>query len=903
MIPSYGRDAIDLRAFSSAFGSDEIIVIALHAEHLFSPGMLRRLDDLTRRALVLPHVSSVLSPTNARDLDGDEMGPFTTVPYEKVVSGETTPQDLGRALASHPLFGGLLVADTDDSGVPATAAILITLRAEADTPDFRRDLVARVRALAGLAGHGLEAHVAGLPVEKVDVAAYVARDQMVFAPLIFAMLGVVTFVLYRHPAGVIVPMSVALASVVWSLGLYAMAGRALNPVTSLITPVILVVSVAGAIHLTNHHLAGRAEGLDPANALARACDRSRVPCFNAAFTTAAGLASLVFLPIPAIRDFGLFSAAGVMLSYLLTMVAAPLLLWMLPDSPSRLASVFQQRRVELALRSTVAGVCRRPVVASVGALVVLGCCVLGVSRIRVETDLVGSLRESSPLRRATTFIDERLTGVNSLEIVISGVEATDPAGMQAAASFEKEVRSLPGIRHLTGLPDLYARANRAFHGGDDAFQRLPEGIAAAEDLADFLQLLRREAPEQISRFVTGDGRVLRLAARVTALDSGSSQRLFEQVRESASRCGLHDVVLTGSFVVLSNMSTTLVRNQVRGLVPALAVILAAMVVQFRSLKLGLLSAIPNGAPVLMVYGVMGWAGIPLSVPTAMIASIAVGMTVDNTIHLMARFRQEFSRRAGYEAALEAMLDSSGRAVVFSTITVALGFFVAAFSSFQPSVHFALLMGAALLLGLACELVLLPLTLVLFKPLGRPGAPRSSSAATALILVLMAAVATTVPRAAGDLLPPAREITLKDQFGNQDGPSRHRGATVLLLYGKATGLRRMRSWELKILEQAASGLQVVRALDARAARGRKTEAQVNERLRRDVPPEVSILVDWNGQLSARYALPDEEITVTILDPKGDACGTEAGPVSDEALGRVLAGIVKIRERGTCGLTGR
>ena len=501
--------------------------------------------------------------------------------------------------------------------------------------------------------------------------------------------------------------------------------------------------------------------------------------------------------------------------------------------------------------------------------------------------------------RATKFIDARLTGVNSLEILVSSVSPTDPAGMQAAAVFETEVRSLPGIRHLTGLPDLYARANRAFHGGDDAFHRLPEGPGAAEDLEDFLQLLRREAPEEIGRFVSSDGRTLRLAARVNALDSASSQRLFEQVRASASRSGLHDVVLTGNFVMLSNMSTTLVRNQVRGLVPALVVIMVAMVVQFRSVRLGLLSAIPVGAPVLMVYGVMGWAGISLSVPTAMIASIAVGMADDNTIHLMARFRQEFARRADYEAALDAMLDSSGRAVVFSTITAALGFFVAAFSSFRPTVDFALLMGTAMLLGLACEMVLLPLTLILLKPLGRPAAPGRSVVSTAMIAFLMAAAATTLPCAGGAAPAPAGAITLKDQFGNQDGPSRHQGKTVLLLYGKPAGLRRMKSWELKVLERAGDGLHVIRAMDARAAKGKKTEAQVDERLRGDVPPEIAILVDWEGQLQARFSLPDDEISVTILDPKGETCGTETGPVSEAKIGRVVERITRIREKGVCG----
>src|SRR5207247_153730 len=239
-----------------------------------------------------------------------------------------------------------------------------------------------------------------------------------------------------------------------------------------------------------------------------------------------------------------------------------------------------------------------------------------------------------------------------------------------------------------------------------------EGPEAREDLADIGRLLKEQAPAELARFVAPGHGTLRLAARVTALGSAASQQLFARIRRASTLAGLPGIALTGNFVVLSDMSTSLVSNQMRGLAPALLLILAAMAVQLRSLRLGLLSAIPTGAPVLMTYGLMGWLGIPLSVSTAMIASITLGMTDDNTIHLLARFREEFARDGDYEIALAAMMDTSGRAVLFSTLTVAAGFWVGAFSSFLPSVHFAVLTGLTLLLGLLCEAVLLPLTLIL-----------------------------------------------------------------------------------------------------------------------------------------------------------------------------------------------
>jgi preprotein translocase subunit SecF len=654
-----------------------------------------------------------------------------------------------------------------------------------------------------------------------------------------------------------------------------------------------------------------------------------VPCFNAAFTTAIGFGSLVLMPIPAIRDFGLFTAVGVMLSYVFSMVLAPLLLDTLPDPPPRRAAAFRPGPLERALQKAVRVIARHPVPAAAVSVAVLALAVTGLARIRVETDLIAALRPSSPLYQATRFIDRHLTGVNSLEILVPGVSPDDPEGLRRVESFERVIRTFPGIRKVLGLPDLMARVHRAFHAGDDAWERLPAGPGAADDLADIRELLEKEAPADLARFVSGDGAMLRVATRAAAMDTSASQALFERIRAAAGAAGLEGVMLTGNFVVLSDMSTSLVRNQVQGLVPAFLMILLAMMVQFRSWRLGLLSAVPNGAPVVMVYGLMGWAGIPLSVPTAMIASVAVGMTVDTTIHLMAHFREAFASGIGYEPALEKMIDASGRAVVFATLPVALGFYVGVFGSFLPSVHFAVLTGTALLLGLVAEIVLLPLMLVLFRPLGRE-APvlkaggRETAGPPAAILPAILAGLLLVPSgwvgadgatggadaagvAAEDAAPApapgkrsagAAALLLRDQNGRRDGPGLHRGETMLLLFGKPTGLRRMKTWEKRILAKAGDPVRVLRAVDVREVRGTKTEAEIDARLRKDVPPEIAILVDREGELARAFALPDAEVSATVIDPLGEACGTVSGPADEEGVARMTRMLAGVREKGSC-----
>src|SRR5690349_10832221 len=284
----------------------------------------------------------------------------------QVTAGKLSPAGLGMRLGSHPLFGGLLVAKDAH-----TAAVLVELEGGTRATDSRPKLVADLRRLAPHAGLGSPAFIAGIPVEKVDVATYIARDQMIFVPLVFLILAAMTAVLYRHPVGMLVPLTTVTLALVWTLGVFGLAGRALNPVTSLMTPVILVMSLEGTIQLLNQYLRGRAQGLARPAALEQAHRLMRIPCFSAALTAAIGFISLLTLPIPAIRDFGLFTAAGILIGYGLTIVLTPLLLASLPDFPPRVIRAFEPGPVERGLSRVVQWVCAHRMTTALGVGAVL----------------------------------------------------------------------------------------------------------------------------------------------------------------------------------------------------------------------------------------------------------------------------------------------------------------------------------------------------------------------------------------------------------------------------------------------------------------------------------------------------------------------------------------------------
>ena len=450
MIPTGRSDLDALRTFHARFGSDEVVVLALHSDRLFSPESLERIDRLTQRVRALPHVAQVLSPTNVRDLDGDELGPVPVVPYQQVQAGKLKPEAMGTRLGSHPIFGGLLVSKD-----ARTAAVLVELEESTGPADSHRDLVANLRRLASEAGPDTTAFVAGIPVEKVEVATYIARDQKIFVPLVFLILAVMTAVLYRHPVGMLVPLAVLTLALVWALGLFGLTGRSLNPVTSLMTPVILVMSLEAAIQLLNQYLAARARGLARLAALEQADRRMRIPCFNAALTAAIGFLSLLVLPIPAIRDFGLFTAVGIMLGYALTIVA--------DAAPARVAARFSapgRSRIRAGARRTgaVAGGAmgvrppvRRPGSASARSSSCRSWASPGSGSRRTSSARSVTPARSRRPRGSSTSTDRRELRRDHRR---RRCRSPTPRHLEKVARFEDAVRGLPDVRKVTGLPDV-----------------------------------------------------------------------------------------------------------------------------------------------------------------------------------------------------------------------------------------------------------------------------------------------------------------------------------------------------------------------------------------------------------------------------------------------------------------
>ncbi len=692
-------------AFRLAFGGDEELMLAVTHPRLFAPEGLRCLDGLTSEIGSIPGVRRVYSLVNARHAvngpAGAESEPLVPRPFD----APGAAQKIRAALDGNPKLAGLLV-----SRDRRTAGITIELATGSTGGSVSSEVTEAVRAVMARRSGEAELHLSGIAVQKHDVAEFVRRDKAVLVPLSMLALAAMLAVTFRSVSGVVIPLAVKVVTLAWTMGAYALAGFRLNPITALLPPLIIILSISTSVHLYDAWLripAGEGNRADP---IVRETRRLFKPSLYTALTTAFGLLSLAVSDVPAVRQFGVFGALGVLISFLVSVTFVPVALTFFP-LPRR-----GDTSMETGLLGRFLGWAARLSVERCGAvlavsLIVSLAGVWGIAQVRNNTDLVRFLKPGTPLHGDTLFIDRNLAGVYALEFMVSradGQPLTSPEDMRTLQAFQGVASAEEAVAETYSIADVVAMLHAAETGAPSP--RLPE---TEDDTLYAFDLLKadREQPF-LEKLMKADLTVARVSVRVHAIGTAEAAPFVGRLLDGGKKIlgERYSLVPTGSFYQVTQDSNRLVRRQVWSIALSFAAIVLAIHLLFRSWGLTLAALVPSLVPVMLTLGAMGYAGIDLSTGTAMVAPVVLGLVVDNTIHYIARYRLE--HRGDAREAVERTTAGAGRALTASSLILALGFAVGAFGSFKPTIHFSLLAGGTMIAALACVLLVLPACLVL-----------------------------------------------------------------------------------------------------------------------------------------------------------------------------------------------
>jgi predicted RND superfamily exporter protein len=705
----------DYERFQTEFGGTRTLIIAVRApsrERMFSAEGLAFLRDVSEdieRIQAVQRVSSLGTATvvDALPATGDDDGGLDV---RRIVDDlETaTPAAVGdRALADELFRGDLISAD-------GTVAAIIVFFDEARVDDVRAEVLRDIRALitAGLPT-GFDAHFNG----SLEITEWYNRvtldNQLKFTPPIFIFTLGALYLMFRSWRKTALTFAAILVSLLWTLGLYDLLGFSYNVLSSMIVPLVVVLAIADDVHILQHYGLSRRTSSHE-DAFVSTVSHLLAPLFGASATTALGMLSLATSQVVAVREFGMGAAVGVMVDFVISVALVPTMLaWTHPEP----AEVPQESWFLGPLRAVARFSTRHAgAVAAVGVLVV-GVAGLGITRLRVDTNHINFFSERHELYTSAQVIDTQLSGIYTFQIFLEG----GPDAMQQPDTLvridrlSRELEALPFVRKVTSLADYVKRVHRELNDGRDEFYAIPTTSSeVAQELLVFG--LGDEGRAELERVVAFDYSRAQITVKLASM---SSDLVFEQVREAerlaaAAFAGSDvQVTVTGSGRLFSTLDHYLVRSQMSSFAMAFVTVFSVIFIVFRSWRFGLLSIAPNLFPVAVVFGTMGWLDISLNVATVMVASVALGVVDDDTIHFISRYRKETHRGASTDDAIAVATTQEGRAALTTAVVNCCAFAVLSLSEYRPSAWFGGLLALTMVIAFLAEVFILPATIKLF----------------------------------------------------------------------------------------------------------------------------------------------------------------------------------------------
>ena len=688
------------------FGSDASAVFAFRCENdacetALDSRVLSLVEAVSDEIAAYPSVSSVHSLSTS----GILVGSADTLRLERVSSGSDLEarQRFRDRVRLDPIVSGTLISA--DLGTTAIVAVF-----DPTLPDAARNadalaMLDRARLLAGEAKIPL--YATGLALRAAASDEYVKRDLSSLTPIMVLLLTALLYWVFRHAGAVVLALLTVGIPTVWAFGLMGFMDAPITPVVSTMPIVILVIGLTDAVHflVRSYDLAGSTT--TPRDLVTAVAAEVGPPTTVTALTAALGFLSFLAGPIPNMRQFGLYSAIGILGGWLMTFSLIPAVIIRLsvcrtsvrPPAFQLGTNVLEQVR-RFAHR-------RARVIAAAFAIFFL-VALVGVGQIVPENDTTKILGEQNPLVRAEATLRKALRPTDTLEVLIRSDDSVLLPETLRKIERAEEALVDNGNRPILSVLDVLRVANRELAAD--------EGIPTRESLASQLLLISRGAnPDGVAKFITEDHRVARISAGYAWTGSDA---INADLRTLESRLvdifGSRDRFdLTGSVVLSNHLGIVVLDSQIASFSTAFVTIFLVIFFYVRSVGLGLLGMIPNVLPVAVVLGLMGFGGVNLDAATAMIGSIVLGVSVDDTIYFLSHYKAARAKGAPVRDAVSLTFAIAGKPALFSATMLSAGFLILGFSSFQSLAVFGTLSALAVLLAAVSEILLLPALLEIF----------------------------------------------------------------------------------------------------------------------------------------------------------------------------------------------
>ncbi|MGI9499887.1 MAG: efflux RND transporter permease subunit [Geminicoccaceae bacterium] len=723
------------------YGQDNRLVVTVTAPTLFDLEFLERLKLLHRELQIeVPYVEEIFSLYNMPFIQHENGGLYLEELGRNVLARGREPAELEDRILSTPLYDDFIISDDGKTAGIILEPFRYAPHVNDCTPDPKNGIICPThftsteeRELLGaphyremtLAARDVAARhhaddfhieIAGAPVVSTEIVAMMEQDMPRFTLACVVITTLVMLLLHRSVLIALGSLLTFVTALLGTLATMSLTGAAMTPPTQLIIPLTLVVSLCTYIHFVAACLRAARETENRADALAAAVRETHSPILFTALTTAGGLLGLLSSPLAPIATLGLFGALAVAFAFVLALFWATLALRTLPKR------FFRRKHrgpgfVASAMSKGAAYTAGRPVGTLVVASLIVGVVSIGIVRLEYSHNSLLWLAPDNPARASTEYIDKRFNGTVNLEVIVTPLDGRDFRDEALLTTIEETAKRVPSLidipvgRH-TSIISFVEESNQALNGGDPAARSVPSQQA----IWDQLLMLESQGTDDMRRYVSlgyDEGRVSFLTPWIEAKRYAAAIETIQAEFESAVG-DTAEVRTTGLIALLAHTSAAVLDSMGMTYAFALALIAALMCLALRSVRLGIISMIPNIAPFAMLLGVMGWLGLPLDTFTVLIGAIITGLIVDDTVHFFHRGRLNFASQADpQEAASKTALEIGG-ALFTTTIVVMLSFAVFMVSSMNNIQTFGVLMTLGAAFALVVDILVGPALLTLHR---------------------------------------------------------------------------------------------------------------------------------------------------------------------------------------------
>jgi len=717
LLPKTDSAQVEYDIFRERFNQvGNTVILAIDSFDLFNPELYPQWQHLQDEMNSEPGVVGVLSPINALNLRRNDS--LQKLYYESLNPGFRTGNldSLRQLYADLPFYDGLLLSE--DGQVPL---MLVQIDPERlyvrDIVTIVEDIKAKVERAEAEIGRDIK--ISGLPHLRMANTKKVSAEIFLLVGLAMLITAIILFTFLRSIRAMLISLAVVILGVCWSFGLISVLDYEISMLSSLIPSLVIVIGVPNCIFLINKYHSEFKNHGNRIKALQRVIRKIGAATMMTNATTALGFASLILTDSTILTEFGVVASLNVMMVFVISIILIPVIYSFARPPKQRHYKHLEKRWIKGFIDWLIRmSMYHRPYVYA-SLVVLLAIAGFGISKIYTTGNLSEEFKKSDPVFQDLRFLEDRFGGVVPLELVI---DTKRPGGAYKSSTLKRmdrlqeEMRQVEGVSRALSVVDGLKFAKQAYYRGSPDFYKLPN----SQDRSFVMSYIPKGdgGSSILQSLVDTSGRYARISMQVE--DMGKEESAYLQTALDSNIAAhlpadRYDVTVTGAWMVFQKGTTYLIKNLAVSLGLAITVIALVMALIFRSFAMVLVSLVPNVFPLIMTAGIMGYFGIPLKPSTILVFSVAFGISIDDTIHFLAKYRQEL-KITNYNIGQSVLLAirETGVSMFYTSIVLFFGFSVFTASSFGGIVALGILVSITLVIAMIGNLLLLPTLLLSFE---------------------------------------------------------------------------------------------------------------------------------------------------------------------------------------------